>query len=200
MAGPANTTDHHRRQLARLHSATDRRSPLLYRKSGFTLVLVLSSLAGKQKTPAPIKGRRCIMHARGTTLVDEPVPADPPPCRGRAWGGVRPPRQIRDASSASDIPLPDNGGVPGAAYLAVAVRSATPGSIPHPRSRRTLTRPPTLCAPLECVLVPINVDRRFTCRASYQDASYSVNGTRCCIGLLRERCSLPGSRMPPRVA
>jgi hypothetical protein len=77
---------------------------------------------------------------------------------------------------SSDIPLPHNGGVPGAAYWDILpVRSATPGSIHSLRCYRLFSIPPALYNPLREVLVPIEVISLFSCYTYYPSTACSVN-------------------------
>lgn len=105
----------------------------------------------KQKNLSSRKqGRRRSRHIRGATHVD------------RLGNG--PLCEYGTAHVPSDIPLPCNGGVPGAAYLVLPVRSATPGSIHSLRCYRRFSLLPTLWNPLRELLVPINIVSLFDLR------------------------------------
>lgn len=74
---PVSPTDYHRRQLARLHSATDICSRTMNRKPGFTLFLVLASPAGQTKSPRPKRdgGATCTPAVPPSLTEPAPLPA-----------------------------------------------------------------------------------------------------------------------------
>src|SRR5690606_25854924 len=114
--------------------------------------MLCSQLPDNKKTPIPIRDGGVCSHARGATLVG--CRPDNPLC------GVRSPQQV------TSLPLPHNGGVPGAAYSGGPPPFGAQLPEPFPASADTGVAASHRLSAIVCgqVLVPIRVVPRFTCR------------------------------------